>query len=800
MVGLLLAALACLAAPRARAEEILPLDFEPQPYDLVVLRNGQRLRGDLLSDPDAPSVRIRVRGSVRAFPRTAVARVEPRFSIEEAHDKLAASLKLDDHVKWHGLALACLGKKPPLLRRAASDLAKAVAANPVHVQSHVLRARVLLKQHRYVEARAAAERARVLGQESAEAHIVHGLVEARLGGDARPSFLKALSLGPSVEANLALARAELARGRYDAAEKAVAEAETLAPGTASVGAARGDFLLARGELSRAEVAYRGALSAPEVPNPSWPLAPSGREGARAGLASVLYLQGQLEEAGEVLIEADQTSGQVLYLQGLLKLARRGGPAAGSGAEARRLFLEATREAEPRAHLGLGTHLYLDLGRDLVAAAPEFRKATVAEPTDAYGAWLRGWCEYKLGRLEQASVLLGRAAELAPRSGEARAAVAAVAARSGNHAEAVRGYAAALDDLPNDPRLLAGLGLSQLLAGDPAAARDSLERAHGAGFRGPDVYLGLGYLAHGRGDADSAKRHFTAGLISAEDYPGARAWAREALDAIHSSREEVLTAFLFETVGEVPAPFRAKGLFGVKAASEGGSLVLSGAQEKKDNAQTFVLAPSSSAVFRSIAADFEVSPASTVTAGLKIVSKSGGVELAYVPARGLASRFKDGAASDWGPWQALMRWPTDGRLRLELSILESSKESARAELRAWPPLPGPEDEPAVRAVEFREVLVKGQGLAAGFFTEARLNEPVRVEIDNVFLVNRKAGPAPPKQAERRRPRASRRRAAPPEDEYVPLLEVREPRKGKERAKGRAQKDPAASEEEPAEGSE
>jgi len=708
----------------AVAGAVAPVELRPRPLDKIILNNGTSVTGTLISERDSPTIRIRMAVGERALPREQVAKILPRQTIADAHDECAAGLDAGDAQGWHALALAAVGHNLP--DRAVSDLATAIAAQPTYAPAHALLVRLLLRQRKIAEAREAARRGLTQAGRSAELFVASGEVLAALGEDPRGEYMRALAVGPSVEACIGLARAETVRGRYAAAEKALDDAGRISPGDRLVDVARADFLLARGRLAEAQLVYARAVAAEKVV-----LGGGGDSGARIGLAAVHYMQGQLDQADEALLRADLTDPGVSFLQALVKSAR-----AGDAAVIRRLFNAAASGGIARAYLGLGTQLYHDLGEDFVAALAEFRKATTADPSDPYALYLSAWCEFRLGRLDEALRDYTRVAELAPTCAEAHAAAAAVAYASGSYAQAVRLYRHGLDACPGDARLLAGLGIAQLAGGDMDAARTSLDGALAAGSRGPDVYAGLGYLLHALDSDGEAVRYFTAALSAAEATRGASAagvYAREAMSAILASQDRRVSTYLFEVNGPPPGPFRAACPFSVDARVEGGRLVFTGTQTGEDGGRTEVSVPADGGALRSFSAELGVPPGSSVTCGIFVRSQSGGVELAHVPGFGAAVRYKDGRDAQWTSWQAVGDWPGDGFARLTVAVSPIRGGKAQVDVRASAPRFGPGQAAPATGAQLAEALWRERAFTMGFFTSARTGVEVRVTVDAAVVV-------------------------------------------------------------------
>jgi tetratricopeptide (TPR) repeat protein len=700
---------------------VQPVPFEGRGHDVVVMNGGEILKGTLMSDPAAATVRIRELGGggVKAFSKSLVRRIEVKQTLEQAHDEVAASIAEGDHERWLGLAMTCLQKRPPLVDRAEQDLQKSIRAQPAHGSAHALLAEVLLKRHRATEALASAEKAIALAPGDDRAFIVHGRILLELGRDARESIARALAIRPSVEAQLAMARAEIARGRYASAEKAVEAAARLAPNLSDVQTVTGDIQLARGRLDEAEVAYRTAAERGGF----------GVDDARRGLAAVQFLQGRYGDAESTLLNADQSDPGVTYLQGLIKLGR--GEA--HHADARKLLTTAAAGGVSRAYLGLGTHIYNDLFGDVAAARAEFAKAVTANEGDAYALLMTAWCDFQLKRFDAAAAACSSAAKLAPESAMVHAASGAAALASGSHAEAVRRYRAGLDSCPDDGALLAGLGVAQLSGGDTAAAAKSFGKALAAGYRGPDVYIGHGYLQFLSNKYASAAEQFTAALSACERGDArTAAYVTSSIARLHAGLGRTATVLAFDAA-EVDEPFRLRDGPGVKVVAADGRLEISGKLERDVKGGIGLDTAVDAGLFRTFAADIIYDRASATVGGVRLESMTGGVELARTATGGAVYRARDGKDAPFGQWHVLAPWPASGRMRLEVELVESQRGLARVAVRARDTTPAAEATGVERVLEFKESIWRERGLTVGIFAMPDRNAPMHVVADNVVLV-------------------------------------------------------------------
>jgi tetratricopeptide (TPR) repeat protein len=737
------------------ATAAVPVEFNRRSYETIRMKDGTIHKGRIISGPDDPNVRVQLARRQKLLARDLIDEIIPPESLEEAHDRVAAGIPHDDPDSWHAIALECLKKRPPLYEKAVGDLGLAIGARRTHGPSHLLLTRVLLRMGDVRGAREAAEHFRRALPHSPEAHLAMGEVLVALGEDPRDAFRAAIKLEPTVDVYLGLAQAEVSRGRFDEAEKALASARRLSPRSIEVEAARGDLALARGRLDEAEAVYATALKRARGVRKA-----RGLDSARLGLASACYLQGRFDEATEALLDANPIDTHVTYVLGLVKLARelaapkRRRPERDEAtdeadelrppSESERLFALAAEDGLARGHLGLGTAAFLASDGDFSAALPHFEKAARTDRGDAYAALLTAWAKLRLGRAAEAVPDYMHVTVLAPGFAEGHAALAASTLAAGSKVEAVRLYSAGLDSCPDDPRLLAGLGLAQVAAGDAMSAKVSLERARRAGYRGPDLYLGLGYLAHLAGDNASAADWYTWALSAASwdrSAGTAAEYVRESLPKLYSETGLAPTIFTFDENGEPADPLGVEAHAGPETMTEGGRLLISGEQTGDDGKRTSILLPVDGALFRSVAADFDLGmPASTTTAGLRLSSHTGAVEIAGGPEAGVRVRFRDGQKASFQEWRGLMEWPLSedgrlGRVRLTISMIESGKNLARVELRVRASPPGGSESPATRVIELHEAFWRERAYSVRLFAAAPTDEMVNAAIDNLVLVER-----------------------------------------------------------------
>ena len=99
---------------------------------------------------------------------------------------------------------------------------------------------------------------------------------------------------------------------------------------------------------------------------------------------------------------------------------------------------------------------------------------------------------------------------------ARLGLAALEARAGNGAEAVRVYATALRVAPTDTRLLAGAAALRAAQGRPASASRLLARARALNPASPRLAAAAGGLAEAAGELEGARGTYLSGLVAGAD--------------------------------------------------------------------------------------------------------------------------------------------------------------------------------------------------------------------------------------------------------------------------------------------
>ena len=154
------------------------------------------------------------------------------------------------------------------------------------------------------------------------------------------------------------------------------------------------------------------------------------------------------------------------------------------------------------------------------ALDEFRKATAVDP--AFGIENpmvyvhRGRLLSKLNYSREGKADIARALELAPKSVEARLAMAGSEYRDHNYQEAIKHYKTALDIDPIQPDAQANLGLAYLFKDRRAEAAKHLQLAVKYGNDDPEIFKRLGYVYRDMGQPAQAKEAWAQFLRKAQD--------------------------------------------------------------------------------------------------------------------------------------------------------------------------------------------------------------------------------------------------------------------------------------------
>lgn len=355
----------------------------------------------------------------------------------------------------------------------ADAVALGAAARWVELESHA---------HRWISAQPTSARAH---QELARATV-------RLGRpkDAEPALREALRLDEhSAESWRVLAITLYETGRHAEAEQALARAEALQPGDASVAAARAHWLLKADDARAALSNIERALAFDPFSYGYWNLLGSIRralgdsDAAQRAFQTALDLNQNSEEARNALARL---------------LAE-----AGRADEAHRALATGRGDARTDAPTWLALGI-TDYNRQRYAAAEDaFRKAVAADPGFAEGWEKLGMTLARTLRDDELATVLERALELDPTLFEARLERAALRARRGNAAGAVADARQLTELAPEEPRAWRTLAIHSTAAQDLRTAAAAYRRVDTLGKAGVDDLADLGDLLDKLGDRNGA---------------------------------------------------------------------------------------------------------------------------------------------------------------------------------------------------------------------------------------------------------------------------------------------------------
>lgn len=361
------------------------------------------------------------------------------------------------------------------------------------------------------------------------------------------------------------ARAYLQLGRYRELIDAVS-ADGLAPRTrAEVLAARGSALLELGQMFDAEQAFAAAKDADPASPAGWtgmtilrlrqgaPVE-AGQESERAvdlgpndaeawnALASVAHETGRSDEALTAYARALENDPRLLAA----RLARAGLlldldrlDEAGADIE----YLRKEYPVEPRAMLLRALWLQrrgeTDAARTALADTGAVLKAVPRETMERFPALLlvSGLTHSALGELERARDDLARYLELAPDNPGARKQLGAVYVRLNEPTQAVAVLEPARLRVPDDPRILALLGVAYSMKGSHLVATELLEKAAALSGGAPDIRTDLAASRLRVGRQDEALDE----LAGVFDHDPAQTRAGVMLASLHLQRGEAPAA-------------------------------------------------------------------------------------------------------------------------------------------------------------------------------------------------------------------------------------------------------------------
>jgi tetratricopeptide (TPR) repeat protein len=719
---LLGAALHCGALPGAAqdaAGERGAADEVVRPFDQVLLKNGNSLRGTLeghvdldtateldLATEGGSRVRLKVEDVARVVPRQTPEdvyklKVKRAGAIKEEAARARAELALG---QWCAAPLAELDGAAPRPEAAATHLLRAIELDPALHAAYPRLIAVLAAKEKQgplgnadldLEARVFALAAEG-GWEDPELDFRRGRHLATVAGLprlARGPLEKALEKGLPNQSQAREARALLARIHVEAGapEKAIALHERAA---AAAGSSPASFepLLEQARLNARLGTPEGAQRARELFGKAYAIQPDCLEVA-AELVALDYREGKLAAAEKALrgiVQKDALSiGAAIDLA--LVSFRLG--KVGTAAKALAVLAPKAEGADrARAHLGLA------LAREAqgeAGARQDYEAALAADPTlvDAVAACAASRLREgdAAGGLELAEALLEQSAGSRPLFTAASRLAGEAELAAGRTQEALLHFQRAVEIDADDAALQERVGLLLLRTGRLDAAYQHLERARALGGERPDTLNGLGYYHYTRGDHEAALKQFGAVLTlvkgtpatasKAAVIPPARLYALESKSLIEDlKRLEVWSAEL-----EGPDLTTLEGWteverFGIEIGRKAGRITLQGQQSGEAEGVTLALLdrPVDAVSFERVALAAKVD-SGKARLGLRLegVSARGGASTGLIFYRDFDGVLRCQLKSAQGDWEPLPRteaaevlpgkvynpesttWPADG---------------------------------------------------------------------------------------------------------------------------------------------
>jgi tetratricopeptide (TPR) repeat protein len=566
-------------------------------------------------------------------------------------------------------------------------------------------------------------------------------------------------------------KAYAALEKPDIAGKDFEQAFKLSPEDQDAIVARADFLLAAGKPDEARQMFDGALKAkgnnipaligkgmvllrqgqfPEAEqsfNAALEFDPKQKQ-AKLGLAATKILLKQYDEAfGEAKssLNLDNKPGDAFAIQAFAKLMS-GTPEALKEFNANlKLSLE-EKPNQPRLLLAAAVALEREAKFIEAAGTPEAFKEALAkrneantkytdilnsDPPDAYLQYFIGERKFRSGDYAAAEKAFLRVTKLAPNYAPGHAAVGAVSLRLSKWEKAKEAYTQAikLDGSSKESGdYYAGKGLAWLKVKQFEEASAALKQAREIDRRNVMALCGLGYIANGEKNKESAVEFFQQALAA----DGSCDFAADALRKIFAQDNMNLEYVTFGLADDkVPFGWRLRPGGSVKANVLNGQVVFAGVQGSGAGNKVEVFKEVKADDFVRIEADLDIAPTSQVTCGLHIASATNSnvsfeMEFGKDETNEIKVRKRD--FSEGAPqWQSVkIEWPTDGRVRLGID----TEDLKTGKVNLWVN--------GKKAGSLTLVLQKPGKIIVGAYIQAPPKEDVNATVDNIVLVTR--GPA------------------------------------------------------------
>jgi len=588
-------------------------------------------------------------------------------------------------------------------------------------------------------------------------------------GQPNPAFKHADALvaaAPSGRAYMLRGKANMALKKIELADKDLEQAYKLSPENQDIAVARADFLLAVGRPDEAKNMFSGALN--KNSKNTTALVGQGlvhlRQGefadaeksfkdalyidtrhkqAELGLAATKIMLKQYDEAyaeARQALNIDNKCAEAYALQAFAKLFIGTPESLKEFASNLKNALE-EKPNQPRLMLAAAVALEREARYLEAQGTPESLKEAKAkrdesavkysdlmnsDPSDSYLQYLIGERKFKLGDYSGAEKAFLRTVSLAPNYAPAHAAVGSVSLRLGKWEKAKDAYTQAikLDPSSKDAAdYYAGRGLAWLKVKVFEEASASLKQARELDKRNVMALCGLGYIANGEKNKESAVEFFQQALAA----DGSSEYAADALRKIFAQENMNLEYVTFND-GNLPSSWRFRTGGMIKPSVINGQVLFAGVQGAAAGTKVEIYKDIKADDFVRFEADLDIAPTSQATFGLRLtsatnVATSFEMEFAKDETNELKVRFKD-YAGNAPTWQSVKaEWPPDGRVRLGLD----TDDLKGGKIGLW--INGK------KAGELKLVIQRPTKIIVGAYIQAPPKEDVTASIDNIVLVTR-----------------------------------------------------------------
>lgn len=560
---MLLAQMVILAVTAATPIE--DVDFQKGIYARVILKSSDVLTGIIESsaNPDKVVLRPAGRSGRIVIEKSRIRKIILPKTLQQAHDKLAKTFVDMGNVgdeTWYKLAVACMRKRPPLVKSAIDDLKISLRKNPKNTKSRAMLIDILLSTNALSQAESTLRNAPSETAKDITLLMASARIEKAMGRDPRPVLRIAQKAGGNLNVNLELARQEAQYGNHDEAFTLLEDAKKAHPQAGEAIIAEARINLTIGKYLEAEQIYRALIESARK-------FPELKTDAVIGLASSLYMQNKDAEISEIINMAPRTDARVLYLKGLLAIKKE------LSSRAQTKLTSTAKLGHPEANAALATMLYRDVW-DSKLALNQLLEADTTTKASAYFYWLLGHLSEKTIDSKRAINAYTELVSLEPMFAPGWMALASVQHREELTEELNRTIARATKILPEHPDILTLR--ANLALGDEnySEAKELFQKAYRYGGKSSMLFNGLGFSANRDKMLMRASEYFVLAYTRAV-LEGSIEGAKYALDSLSKIEELSKTkTTIYSLAADAPASPKTKMAKGVASYFNSGRTVIS----------------------------------------------------------------------------------------------------------------------------------------------------------------------------------------------------------------------------------